>query len=297
MPYLIGLDMGGTEIKAAAIPNKGMPVCKPLSFPSYAGRSKAEIIQHIGSIISKLAKETGPPAAIGFSFPGPFDYDAGVSFIKGLDKYESLYGRNIAHLFRADASVMYEVPFVSSTPMFFINDVTAFAMGVAASGIHTEKALCVCIGTGCGSAFLVDGKVVTDGHAGIPENGWIYPLPFKDSNLDDHLSKRGLEKITAKAIGKPIDGKTLATMANEQKAMDCFTQFGSNIAEGLAPILEEFNPTTLILGGQIMKSFLHFSAPIKEACDKKKIKLHVCPNTSQLALAGLWAEAKRRGIF
>jgi len=294
MSYLIGLDMGGTEIKAAAAHANEAPLNKPLSFPSYSHKPKDEIIQHIGDIIQQLTKDT-PPLAIGFSFPGPFDYSIGISLIKGLAKYESLYGYNIDTLIKSNSGILKKLPFIKNIPMFFVNDVTAFALGVSLDN-KCKKALCVCIGTGCGSAFLEDGKVVTNGR-GIPENGWIYNLPFKDSCLDDYLSKRGLEKITTSIMGKPFDGKTLAFSLGDKKAAACFAQFGQNLAEGLLPILDEFNPSAVVLGGQIMNSFGQFNQPLKQICNQKGIDLLVYPNTSQLAIAGLWAEAKRREIF
>ncbi len=41
-----------------------------------------------------------------------------------------------------------------------------------------DKILCVCIGTGAGSAFVENGKTVKTGK-GVPENGWIYQQPFE----------------------------------------------------------------------------------------------------------------------
>ena len=32
---------------------------------------------------------------IGFAMPGPFDYVKGISYIKGVAKYENLYGVNV----------------------------------------------------------------------------------------------------------------------------------------------------------------------------------------------------------
>jgi len=290
MSYIIGLDMGGTEIKAGAISQTGEQLHEPLSFPSYSHKSKHELIQHIGGIIRQISQSQGLPDAIGFAFPGPFDYETGVSRIKGLNKYEALYGHSIADLLKTDANI--------DTPMFFINDVTAFALGIALEHNNKyERTLCVCIGTGCGSAFLVNGKAVTNGHPGIPKNGWIYSMPFRDTCLDDYLSKRGLEKITADVLGKPIDGKALSLMTTDKKAMACFSQFGSNLAEGLFPVIEAFKPTTLALGGQITASFEYFGQGITKVCKEKNINLSTHPHTSHLAIIGLWAEAKKREML
>ena len=38
---------------------------------------------------------SGNIGGIGIAIPGPFDYGNGISLIKDLEKYESLYGTNI----------------------------------------------------------------------------------------------------------------------------------------------------------------------------------------------------------
>ena len=92
----------------------------------------------------------------------------------------------------------------------FLHDIEAFALGESWYGNcrDADKILCVCIGTGAGSAFVENGKTVKTGK-GVPENGWIYQQPFGDSILDDYLSVRGLEQISLAVTGKVWSGKEL----------------------------------------------------------------------------------------
>ena len=79
--------------------------------------------------------------------------------------------------------------------ILFRHDVEAFARGVYRFGMkkQQEKVLCLCIGTGAGSAFLENGEALKKKTEAVPENGWIYNSAFRDSILDDYLSVRGLK--------------------------------------------------------------------------------------------------------
>ena len=114
----------------------------------------------------------------------------------------------------------------------------------------------VCIGTGAGSAFVENGKTVKTGK-GVPENGWIYQQPFGDSILDDYLSVRGLEQISLAVTGKVWSGKELYGLvkAGNMEAEEVWRRFGADVAAGLLPVLEEYRPDLLLLGGQIAKKF------------------------------------------
>ncbi len=60
--------------------------------------------------------------------PGPFDYVKGISYIKGVAKYEKLYGCNVAE------SIAERLGFENGFPVRFMNDVSVFAVGEALVG-------------------------------------------------------------------------------------------------------------------------------------------------------------------
>jgi len=59
------------------------------------------------------------------------------------------------------------------------------------------------------------------------------------------------------------------------------------VCAALAPLLKAFKPDTLVLGGQISKSFCYFGKALQELCDKLEIKIATAPNTSNSILKGL----------
>lgn len=287
------LDIGGTTITACIMREENgacTPVHTPLLFSANADQGQAEILQGFLNIFTALGAfcaET--PQSIRMAFPGPFDYEKGISKMRGLDKFDALYGLPLPALLRA--AFQKELPALSNVSFYFLNDVTAFALGEVRR-LHLQNAkrgLFLCIGTGCGSAFLQNGKPVAGECPGVPENGWIYPLPFGGRTIDDCLSKRGLLRLSEKICGRALDGAALAAgcMLGDRDALRCFEAFGEQIAAALAPVLSDFRPEVLVLGGQVMKSAEYFLTPIQSYCTQNNIQLAVCTDTAQSALLGL----------
>ena len=154
------LDVGGTEIKAAPLDANGKMLSKIQYFPAMACADKKTLLEHFAHIFTSICPADKVPIEIDLAFPGPFDYENGICLLQGLEKYDALYGCNLRHAFAA----------LSGLPqkrIQFINDAAAFALGELTFGSSRQahKTLFTVIGTGCGSAFGVDGFLAAKGHS------------------------------------------------------------------------------------------------------------------------------------
>lgn len=278
------LDVGGTEIKAAPLDANGKMLSKIQYFPAMACADKKTLLEHFAHIFTSICPADKVPIEIDLAFPGPFDYENGIFLLQGLEKYDALYGCNLRHAFAA----------LSGLPqkrIQFINDAAAFALGELTFGSSRQahKTLFTVIGTGCGSAFGVDGFLAAKGTLGVPPHGYFYNAPFMDSCVDDYISRRGLEKLTKDLLGTPLDGRALAARvaAGDTQAASCFLQFGVLLRDALSPQIEAFNPDMICLGGQIMRSAPLFLSPLEALCNEKNIKLSVTQDTSMRTMQGL----------
>ncbi|MGN1026150.1 MAG: ROK family protein [Faecousia sp.] len=277
------LDVGGTQIKAASIDKDGH-LSEPIQyFPARSGENAETILDHFTRIIRQVSEPDAIPA-LRLAFPGPFDYERGICLMQGLGKYDALYGLD----FGGELGRRLEIP---RDTIRFANDAAAFALGELhfGAGKGAQRAMFVCIGTGCGSAFAVNGALVSAPEPGVPENGWIYPTPFLEGQIDDYLSRRGLLALTQAHLGEALDGKALAqrTRSGEKSAGACFREFGVRLRDALSPFLDGFHPEVLCLGGQIMKSGDLFLEPLETACRERGIRLAVTEDTSVRTLQGL----------
>ena len=294
MGYYILLDVGGTTIKAARIYEKDNKkkagekiVVDILSYPSKAEGSKQEIIENFSTIIGGFLDRNEKLLYVGLAFPGPFDYEKGVSLVKGLGKYYNIYkvGLKEELLKKIDAEAFFENP-----NMIFMHDIEAFIRGevVFGSTAKSKKAMYICIGTGCGSGFSENGKFLKN-HPQLPDNCWIYDTPFRESIIDDYISARGIEKLAQEYFDKRLTGKELFELAKQgnAKALLLFQEFGENLVEAIEEYVGIFKPDTLVIGGQISKSFEFFGEQLTNLCAEKGIRTCVNENISESTILGL----------
>lgn len=284
------LDVGGTEIKAAPLDKRGNFLAPVRHFPAMAGADRQTLLENFGWIFSSICPENAVPIEIDLAFPGPFDYKNGICLLQGLDKYDALYGCNLRRAFS-------EISGLLEQKIQFINDAAAFALGEMAFGQATQagRALFVAVGTGCGSAFGVNRFLAEEGTPGVPPNGYFYNAPFRDSCVDDYISRRGLEKLSGEMLGVPLDGRALAERiaAGDERTKACFRCFGEQLCDALQPQIEAFCPDTLCMGGQIMESAALFLHPLEKLCTNKKITLYITQDTSLRTMQGLTRAASR----
>ena len=284
--FFLCLDVGGTEIKAACVSRVGKLLCPVARFPSKASGTREEILTHLAKICRQVCPDGRKTAGVRFAFPGPFDYQRGICQMQGLSKYDHIYGVNLRE---AMASLLG----LPEETILFCNDVAAFAMGEMAYGraAGAERTMCVCIGTGCGSAFGVKGVLASEETPGVPPHGYIYPLPFLDSCIDDYLSRRGLMALSQRRLGSAEDGASLAKRcaAGDSAACECFMAFGMWVRDALIPIAKAFHPDVLCMGGAITQSEALFLPPLRQACQDCGIQLAITEDTSLRTIQGLSA--------
>ncbi len=298
MNYYLGLDVGGTSVKCGIINEAGSIMFDRIF--SYNARSYADkdtIISNFAVIFKDLAGKVSDPEmnieAIGLAFPGPFDYDGGISLIKGIGKYESIYNVNLRQeIFRKIKADKYLSSLVDKElKIIFMHDIAAFALGEIfyGKGIGYNRIIHLCIGTGAGSAFSIGHGLVRTGE-GVPENGWIYNTNFKDSIIDDCISARGLANIAAEYFKDSHDGRELYNKAikEDETALLVFEKFGQNLYEAFTPFIRAFKADCIILGGEIVKSFKFFGRQIEEFCKAEKVDIRLTHNTSKSTLMGLY---------
>lgn len=302
MIYYVMLDVGGTQIKGGILTETGRLLHDISTFDAKSNRPKEEIFVNFADIISNLIDTIEEPdkciAGIGFAFPGPFDYEHGISKMIGLNKYDSIYNcdfrQELIAVIKKKGTYKY---FRKDFSLAFVHDVEAFAIGESHFGTAAgfSRAMYLCIGTGSGTSFTEDKIVLKKETINFPENGWIYKTPFRDSIIDDYVSSRGLQKLSAKYLKDPVEGRILYDQAvrGEETALLTFKEFGSDIKEAIEPFLESFSPDCLVLGGQVSKSFCFFGAELEQYCKEHQIAVRLTEDTSVSILKGLYVRTRR----
>jgi len=235
-------DIGGSHVSAA--------VCaeSDLALSPVAKAAKPQSINTFLEALSQLASQVtaGMQCVSGavLAMPGPFDYAQGVSWMRHKMPY--LYGVNVRHALAGRLGWKDE-------QVQFLNDAAAFLLGETGAGAArgVSRAVGITLGTGIGSAFAVDGRLVTDG-AGVPHGGEIWNLPFEDGIVEDLISTRSIQQGYKDRTGHQREVAEIAAgAAQDPAAVQVFQEFGRDLGRVLRTLLHEFAPEVVVLGGGI----------------------------------------------
>lgn len=244
------LDIGGTHVTAARVDVASAAVDARsrvrLSLPAAAGR--AELLAAISS--AALAIRRADTRRFGVAVPGPFDYSTGVAAIS--HKLQGLFGVDL----RSELRSALRLP--DPAALVFLNDAEAFLLGEwwAGAARGHARAVGITLGTGLGSAFLENGRIVRVGPE-VPPGGALYQLEFRGAPVERTISRGGL---LARYGGSPENGGDVEQIAGraragERAARRLFDELAASLAEFLTPWLRAFGPTCLVVGGSIARSW------------------------------------------
>jgi len=267
-PYILTADIGGSHI-TSAICNTDTYTIEENSIVRLEVDSKAGAAEIIGSWQSALKMALSAAdveiSGLGVAMPGPFDYAKGISYIKGLNKYEAIYGMNIKAAFAGFLNIPGNL-------VHFRNDAEATIAGEALTGAGAgyKKVAGVTLGTGFGSAYCTEG-ITRDLNYGSDL--------YKESIADDYLSTRWFQKRYYELTGKPIANvKALAVLLPyDNNAKQVFDEFAANMADFLKKPLHQLSPDVLVLCGNITRASGYFLPQLRE---------HLPAITIQTALLG-----------
>lgn len=231
-----------------------------------------------GFVISDLA-------GIGFAMPGPFDYPGGIAWFENVGKFENLYGVDVRK------EIQNRLKLEAGFPVRFLNDAACFAIGESLQGEAAQhrRILAITLGTGFGTTFI-DNHLPMAGKFEIPDDGFLYRVPFKDSVADEYFSTRWFIRQYESVTGRIITGvKEMADEAvTDEKVAAIFNTFGENLGGFLVPWLARFEADSLVIGGNISAAFPLFENLLIQQFDKANLSVQVLISTLQedAALAG-----------
>jgi glucokinase len=281
------LEVGGTHVTAAFVSASEWRVLEGTSLrrPLNADGTAEQILTQMLACANALAASAGQ--SWGVALPGPFDYARGIGLYQGVAKFEALYGVDVRRALMAGLQP-------SPGEVVFVNDASAFALGewVAGAAAGHQRVVGITLGTGIGSAFLSDGKVIAEGPS-VPPEGSVYLLTIGGRPLEDTVSRRAIlaryRERTARGDPDEVDVREVAERARggdvvARRVLDeAFTALGT----ALAPWLERFEASALIVGGSMAGSWDIVPAPLQAGLGNgRRIALRVAAQPGKAALIG-----------
>lgn len=256
----IGIDLGGTRIKAVAIDTAGNILHENYQ-PTNDGDDKvwknavANAVKELKSIL-KVDK-----ISIGLSAPGlPNDENACIACMPG--RMQGLENFNwSAHL---------------QHPAYVLNDGVAALMGEAKFGAakNRKNAVLLTLGTGVGGAILIDGKPY---QGAFNKAGHIGHMVINDEGDCDVTGMPGSleECIGNYTIEKRSNGKFASTHEmldayknGDELAKAIWLKSVRQLAAGIASVANIVSPEVIVLGGGITQAGDILFEPLKKYMDE-----------------------------
>jgi len=254
------MDIGGTHATAASVDIESRTIHPGRSFrePLDGDGTADEILSALARCASRLRSEPAGPWAV--AIPGPFDYEHGIARYEGVGKFDALRDVDLR------AALSARLP--DATDISFYNDAEAFVLGECWAGVARghSSVIGITLGTGVGSCFVRDGRVLRHG-PGVPPDGRVDLLRYADMPLEETVSRRAIRRAYAQAADAPptLDVREIAQRARQGDdiAIAIFTEAFRALGMVLGPLLVAFEPTMLMVGGSIAASWDLIAAPLR----------------------------------
>ncbi|MCC7229612.1 MAG: ROK family protein [Fimbriimonadaceae bacterium] len=298
-PCVIGVDLGGTNVRAGAFYEDGSPAGPKFSHPSRAQEGTGPIIEAISSTIQQAVAAAGsPPVGVGMAVPGHIDNAA------GLVRWAPNFGETIDGVFRYWENVPLKQPLEKSLdlPVELGNDANLAALGEYRYGTGKNSAKCLVLltlGTGVGGGVIMSPEAVegeakgplmlVGGNKGGAELGHtIVDADGLDCNAGsygaieayaprDAIVMRAVHRLRrgrASLIDDLCEGDLSkvtpriifeAATQDDELAIQVLAETGRYLGISMGSFINIFAPDVLAVGGQIAKAGEYLLGPARKA--------------------------------
>jgi glucokinase len=240
--FALGIDVGGTNIKAVAIDARGRELRRDGAPTPPEGREP--LIEAVRGIASRL----GADAArwIGLCSPGLAARD-GRSIVWMQGRMEAVQGLDWTQALR------------SSQPVSVLNDAHAATVAEAWLGAARDRrhVVLLTLGTGIGGGVLVDGRLLGGAIGRAGHIGHLSLDPFgppdicrAPGSLEDAVADSTVERRTGGRFSSTAD-LVAAVEAGDAQAASVWSRAVRSLAAGLASLINVLDPEVVVLGGGI----------------------------------------------
>lgn len=280
MQYYVGIDLGGTNIKAGVVTSDGMILNKK-SIKTNADRPMEEIIFDMGRIATEVIAEAGLSKtdiqAIGIGSPGTPDNKTG----------HLVYSNNLPFNMAPMRKLIREI---IDLPVYINNDANCAAMAESVAGAAKGAAdsVTITLGTGIGCGVIINYRIFSGfnqagsefGHTTLVAGGVPCTCGRKGC-FESYASATALIRMTKEAAAanpssklndliEERGGKVNAKVAfdamrlGDEAGIQLVESYLEYLSDGLANVINAFMPEILVIGGGVCNEGDALLIPLRE---------------------------------
>jgi len=263
----VGIDLGGTSIKAGLVDEQGKILCKA-TCPTLVERGARPVVDDMAKLSLEVIEKGGytldDVKAIGIGLPGIQDPRTGI-----VPFCTNLY--------------WHEVPVIEwmqetiNKPIYIGNDATVAGLAESVAGVSAgiENSVFLTLGTGVGGGIVLGGKVYSGTNGVGSELGHMITVidgelctcgnrgcweRYASATALIRMGREAAEKHPESLIATSVNGKlddiTAKTVidaakAGDEAANEVFERYVYYLCAGLVNIINFIDPEVIVLGGGV----------------------------------------------
>ena len=263
----IGIDLGGTGIKAGVVDEQGVILAKE-SCPTGVERGYEAVIRDMAQVAVKAVEASGHSMdevkAVGIGIPGIMDPKTGiVPFCTNLSWH--------------NVPIISEMHKYIDKPVYVDNDATVAGLAEAVSGVSAgiKNSIFITLGTGVGGGIIMNGKVFSGSNGVGSEIGHMITVAggemctcgnrgcwerYASATAIIREGRRMAETKPGTALLKRVNGDPEAITAKDvidlakEGDPDCaelFDNYVYHLCVGLVNQINVYDPELIALGGGV----------------------------------------------
>jgi glucokinase len=239
--WLVGVDLGGTNVRAGLVRNGKIAA---LHTRKISSRAKQEVV--VKEVCETIAAVL-TPGVRGIGIGVPSRVDRGVVY--SVNNIPSWRAVPLQKILKRRFGV----------PVFVNNDANCFALGELhyGAGRGYQNLVGLIVGTGLGAGVIINGRLYSGSNGGAGEIGAI---AYRDRDFEHYCSGR----VFPREYG--LDGATLQqhTKGGDRQAQAMLAAFGDDFANVIMAVLYAYDPEIIVLGGSVSKAYPYFEKRMRE---------------------------------
>jgi glucokinase len=304
--YCVGIDLGGTNIKAGLLDEHRRPT-PTVESPTPMQDGREAVVRAIFAAARAAMAQSGVAAGdvvgAGIGSPGPISISQGM--IITLPNIPGMSNVPLRDMVSRELHL----------PAFLENDANAAALGEYLCGAGGQKGdmVLLTLGTGVGSGIIVEGRILHGSHEIGAEMGHLIVEPGGEQCncgqrgcLERYSSATYLAEYARKLLedpsrpsslrglmrsGKLVDAKAIqeADRAGDALAHEVWQRALYYLAIGCVNIARLFDPERILLGGGMARAGDALLLPVRE--NFRQMHWHLTPILTEIHLASLGPDA------
>jgi glucokinase len=270
VPLAIGIDFGGTTIKAGVVYQSNIiDHAPPIATQEFEGPE--ELVAAIGRVVEDLQKRHPGVASVGVGMPGLIDFEKGI--VHNLTNVREW----------VQVPLRDQLAEMCGLPVVVDNDANcmAFAEWKCGAGRGMRHLVCLTLGTGVGGGIIVDGRLVRGSRFGAGEIGQT-SIDYQGRTghygnrgaLEDYIGNQEImvearETYLRAGVERSLENCTPAALAtaayrDDPIALKIWDDIGNKLATAIMNCCWLLNPQAIVLGGGVARAGEVLFRPLNE---------------------------------